>query len=225
MAAAAPELFKLASLLLQYPGDELVAAREELSGAVRALGRGRAAKHLREAWPARPDLDAEALRRDYVETFDFRRRNSLYLTYHSYGDRRERGMALISLKQRYEAAGLDLETEELPDFLPLMLEFAALSPEHGIEALIEHREALEVLRESLASDGAGVWEAPVGAVCAALPRMTRKQRARAERMLAEGAPEEQVGLEPFAPPEVMPPLSGEDEPRPVAAGARGEVAR
>lgn len=198
-----PELFKLCSLLLQYPDDELVASREQLVAAAGKLGRERASRLVREGCEQWAGTEPEALRTRYVETFDFRRRSSLYLTYHSYGDRRERGMALISLKQRYEAAGLVLESGELPDYLPLMLEFRALAPEAGAEALIEHREALEVLRDSLAAEGRP-WGLLVSAACEALPRMTRKQRQRAERMAAEGPPEEQVGLEPFAPPEVMP---------------------
>lgn len=217
---AAARLFKLSSLLLQYPDERLIAGRAELGRAVGELGRGRAERRLREGWQGWAAVEPEALRERYVETFDFRPANSLYLTYHSYGDRRERGMALIALKQRYEAAGLDLETAELPDYLPLMLEFAALAPDAGAEALIEHRESLEVLGESLAVEGS-LWAAPVAAVRAALPRMTRKQRARAERMVAEGPPDEQVGLEPFAPPEVMPPLAGEDEPLIVRGGIGG----
>jgi nitrate reductase delta subunit len=211
---APPELFKLCSLLLQYPSDQLLAARAELGEDAKRLGRGRAASLLREGWGRWATVEPEALRASYVETFDFRRQNSLYLTFHSYGDRRERGMAMIALKQRYEAAGLTLDGEELPDFLPLMLEFAALQPERGAEALIEHREALEVLREALQADRA-LWGPVVAAASAALPRITRKQRARAERMLAEGPPEESVGVEPFAPPEMMPPALSEDEPLPV----------
>lgn len=201
--APSPELFKLCSLLLQYPDEELLTGRDELMGAAEQLGRDRAVRLVREGCERWAAMEPEAARAAYVETFDFRRRNSLYLTYHSYGDRRERGMALVSLKQRYEAAGLTLESGELPDYLPLMLEFRALAPEAGSEALIEHREALEVLRDSLAREESP-WALFVSAVCEALPRMTRRQRQRAERMAAEGPPEEQVGLEPFAPPEVMP---------------------
>lgn len=215
-----PELFKLCSVLLQYPDDGLVAAREELVEAAGKLGRNRPSRLAREACERWAGMGPDELRVAYVETFDFRRRNSLYLTYHSYGDRRERGMALVSLKQRYEAAGLTLESSELPDYLPLMLEFRALVPEAGSEALIEHREALQVLRDSLASEGSP-WGLVVSAACAGLPRMTRKQRQRAERMAAEGPPEEQVGLEPFAPPEVMPaPVDG-----PPLVTSPGEVVR
>jgi nitrate reductase molybdenum cofactor assembly chaperone NarJ/NarW len=214
---AAPELFKLCSLLLQYPDDALLVAREELVAAAAGLGRGRAARLAREGVELWAAAEPDQLRSRYVETFDFERRNSLYLTYHSYGDRRERGMALIALKQRYEASGLELETDELPDYLPLMLEFRALEPVVGADALIEHREALEVLRGGL-EEADSPWARPLAAVCATLPRMTRRQREAAARMAVDGPPDEQVGLEPFAPPEVMPPIGGEGEALPVAGG-------
>ena len=207
----APEFFKLSSLLLQYPGDELLAARGELLAECGRLGRRRPAKLLREACERWVAVEPSDLRRSYVETFDFRRRSSLYLTFHSYGDRRERGSALIALKQRYDAAGFDLDGPELPDFLPLILEFCALAPEAGLEVLLEHRESLEVLRAEL-GERESLWAPIIAAICATLPSITRRQRARVERMAAEGPPTEQVGLEPYPAAEAMPP------PEPVAGG-------
>ena len=122
---------KLLSLLLQYPSDELLAARAALAGEAR----GAPVRRFVEWWCEREPAE---LRRSYVETFDFTRRNSLYLTYHVHGDRRQRGIALLRLKQRYAAAGLDLLDGELPDYLPVMLEFAAFAPEDiGLAALAE----------------------------------------------------------------------------------------
>jgi len=201
-----PALFKLCSLLLQYPDEPLIAGRGELLEAAADLGRRRSARLVREGCAALAAREPEGLRREYVETFDFRRRNSLYLTYHSYGDRRERGAALIALKQRYEGAGFELETGELPDYLPLMLEFRALAPEPGTEALVEHREALEVLRGNLA-DARSPWAPIVGSICEALPAITRRQRGRAAEMAAAGPPTESVGLEPYPPAEAMPPAA------------------
>ena len=61
--------------------------------------------------------DPTALAARYVETFDLRRRASLYLTYYAHGDTRERGMALLRLKKLYRAAGLPMDSAELPDHL------------------------------------------------------------------------------------------------------------
>lgn len=191
------EHLKLLSLLLQYPSDELLAARAELATA----GRGGPVARFLDWWVQEP---ARELQRSYVETFDFTRRNSLYLTYHVHGDRRQRGVALLRLKQRYAAAELDLLDGELPDYLPVMLEFAALAPpDVGLAALVEVRDAIELVRASLQESGSP-YSLLLDAVADLLPGLTGAQAARVRRLAADGPPSEQVGLEPFAPPEVMP---------------------
>jgi nitrate reductase delta subunit len=197
MGADPREQLKLLSLLLQYPSDELLGARAELA----AAGDGGPVRRFLEWWAR---ARARELQRSYVETFDFTRRNSLYMTYHVHGDRRQRGVALLRLKQRYAAAGLELLDGELPDYLPVMLEFAALAPSDvGLAALVEARDALELVRTSLHADGSP-YALLLDAVADLLPGLTGPQAARVRRLAAEGPPTEQVGLEPFAPPEVMP---------------------
>ncbi len=63
----------------------------------------------------------------YVETFDRGRANSLHLFEHVHGDSRDRGPAMIDLAQTYERAGLYLAPGELPDYLPVVLEFVSTS--------------------------------------------------------------------------------------------------
>ena len=188
---------KLVSLLLQYPDGDLLATRAELCDVAEELG---VAAAFARWWRDTPAPDLQAL---YVETFDFSRRSCLYLTYHTFGDRRQRGMALLALKQRYAAAGFDLDASELPDYLPVMLEFAVLAPEPGLEILARHRESIELVRSSLHTAGSP-WAALLEIVAHPLPGLTRAQLARVQRLAQEGPPEEEVGLEPFAPPEVMP---------------------
>jgi nitrate reductase delta subunit len=190
------ERLKLLSLLLQYPSDELLDSRAELA----AAADGPVARFT-DWWANEP---AGKLRRTYVETFDFTRRNSLDLTYHVHGDRRQRGVALLRLKQRYAAAGLELLDGELPDYLPVMLEFAALAPpDVGLAALADGRDAIELIRSSL-HDAESPYASILDEIAGVLPGLTRAQAARVRRLAAEGPPSEQVGLEPFAPPEVMP---------------------
>lgn len=199
---------KLISLLLQYPDGELLAARAELRGAAAELRAGAQADAIRSFVDWWAGIPADELQARYVETFDFTRRSSLYLTYHLHGDRRQRGMALLRLKEAYAAAGLEVGDEELPDYLPLVLEFAAIAPEPGLEIVHRHRESLELIRASL-NDDASPWARLLDAVVMPLPGMTRRQLARVRRLAEQGPPEEQVGLEPFAPPEVMPePVGG-----------------
>jgi nitrate reductase molybdenum cofactor assembly chaperone NarJ/NarW len=73
----------------------------------------------------------------------------------------------------------------------------------GIAALAESRDAIELVRSSLHEAGSP-YALLLDAVAAVLPRLTGAQAARVRRLAAEGPPSEQVGLEPFAPPEIMP---------------------
>jgi nitrate reductase molybdenum cofactor assembly chaperone len=76
------------------------------------------------------------LQENYTQIFDMNPRTSLNLTYHSLGDTEERGRALAQLDQVYFQAGYERTTKELPDYLPLMLEFLAQCPDpEGIDLL------------------------------------------------------------------------------------------
>jgi nitrate reductase delta subunit len=202
---SASATYKVCSLLLQYPDAELLAAREEIRAGVLALPPSDAAEALERflVWWSR--TDPGELARHYVETIDLHKRSGLYLTFYSDGDRRERGSALLRLKRLYRAAGLPLEgSTELPDYLPVMLEFAAAAPDgRGELVLREHRAALELVRASLRDLGSPYADV-VDAVCATLGTAPAADRARAAKLALGGPPQELVGLEPFAPPEVMP---------------------
>ena len=179
--------FRLLSPLLQYPDERLLAGRDELlsletdprvASFVAGLDR----------------VPLGELQSEYVATFDFDRRASLYLTYHTHGDRRQRGLELVRLKRRFAAAGLELADDELPDYLPALLEFASLAPE-GQEPLAELRPSLELVRGRLhqrESRYAPLFDVLVEA----LPPLTRAQEQRARRLAEEGPPAELVGLDP-----------------------------
>jgi nitrate reductase delta subunit len=196
--------FQLASLLLCYPDESLREAAAAVPGAEIGPGPERAARKLREfcTWyAARP---VGELQRHYVDAFDFAKQCSLHLTYHVHGDRRQRGMAMLKLKEAYRAAGAEPPSEELPDYLPLMLEFAAIAPDgRGRDLLEDHRVSLELVRAGL-----GRAESPyhpvLDAVVACLGRLSSRKLGRIRSLAASGPPAEEVGLEPFAPPEVMP---------------------
>jgi nitrate reductase delta subunit len=134
------------------------------------------------------------LAEDYVATFDHRKRCCLFLTYYAHGDTRNRGMALLELKQTYAAAGLTLSDEELPDHLSVVLEFASAMDDPGL--LIEHRSGLELLRLAL-HDAGSPWAGVLDSVAATLPPIPTHQRAAVTRLAAGGPPAERVGLEPF----------------------------
>ena len=178
----------LLSALLRYPDPELLGARDELWRA--AAGNSRIECFL--VWQR--DSSLESLQRAYVETFDFDRRATLYLTYHAYGDRRQRGLELVRLKRRYADAGFTLGSEELPDFLPVLLEFAALAPDEGEALLTEQRVPLELVRTRLHDEGSP-YAGLLDALVAELPKPKRKQLAAARRLAEEGPPTELVGLD------------------------------
>jgi nitrate reductase delta subunit len=191
--------YKLASILLQYPTRAVFDGLDELDAAARSgprAARGHMAAFL--AWlRATPPHEVA---QHYVETFDLRRRSALYLTYYRHGDTRRRGMALLAFKTAYRAAGLEPVQGggELPDYLPVVLDFAAVAP-GGEDLLRRHRADLELLRRALHEAGTP-YARVVDAVCAQLPRLGRRDLLRVRAAEQQGPPAEDVGLEPFAPP-------------------------
>lgn len=190
------------SLLISYPDDQLIGRLDLLHRVAAALDEPVGAPLRRFLGHAtRTPLPQLAV--DYVATFDHRKRCCLYLTYYAHGDTRKRGMALLALKQTYAAAGLHLTDDELPDHLAVLLEFAATHSASGQKLLIENRAGIELLRLAL-QDTHSPWADVLDSISATLPPLGGDQRQAVARLAAHGPPAEQVGLEPFAPPEYMP---------------------
>lgn len=109
---------------LQQHADELIEVLQaplELSSAERSA----VADFVKELG----DMDLLEAQSRYVETFDRGRKVSLYVFEHVYGESRDRGPAMIELKNAYAEHDLDIDTRELPDFLPVFLEFCAQLPD------------------------------------------------------------------------------------------------
>lgn len=202
MAAEPIQPLKLVSLLLQYPRPEIGEALAGLDLAEVGPASRRRRARLGAFLEWRRAQPIGELQRDYVERFELSKRCSLHLTYHVHGDSRQRGLALLRLRQAYAEAGWDGDPAELPDFLPLMLEFAALEPA-GMELLERHREAIELIAAALREERSPYAEL-FAAITDEMPGLSGRQVNRIRRLAAEGPPSEEVGLEPFAPPEVMP---------------------
>ncbi|MDD4868364.1 MAG: nitrate reductase molybdenum cofactor assembly chaperone [Mycobacterium sp.] len=189
-------VWQAASLLLAYPDDGFggrLDTVEELLAHVRGpagqlLGRTVAALRAREPMAAAMD---------YVATFDMRRRATMYLTYWTAGDTRNRGREMLAFASAYREAGVDPPRHEAPDHLPVVLEFAAtVDPAAGRRLLTEHRVPIDVLRDTLARADSP-YAHTVAAVCATLPVATDADVRRAERLAKAGPPAEAVGLQPF----------------------------
>jgi nitrate reductase delta subunit len=121
------ESCRAVACLLGYPDDTLRAALDEIEAVVMAesalsaearAGLQALIRQLRRG----ESFEVEAR---YVDTFDRGRATSLHLFEHVHGDSRDRGPAMVDLLQTYEQAGLYLAPGELPDYLPVALEFAA----------------------------------------------------------------------------------------------------
>lgn len=205
-------VWEVCSALLRYPDEELVAALPQIGAAARGLRipQGDAIAALCDRWSA---AELTELQSRYVDRFDLGRACSLYLSWHQYGDRRQRGMVLLKLKRRFAEHGLAPATPELPDWLPLLLEFAATAPDPvGRDLLTDWRAAIELIRRSLRERGEEhlvVFDA----LAETLGRSGTDVERLVERLLKDGPPDEEVGLNPFGPDsetwEQMPP-SGYD---------------
>lgn len=197
----AARVFGCAAVLLSYPDDSFASDVAEVTQAVAALPSGQARTELGSTTEWLADMTPLQAAAAYVDTFDLRRGTALHLTYYRHGDTRERGMALAALGDSFRACGYQLAPGELPDFLPALLELAACD-RAGAAILAEQRLGLDALAAALDKDGSR-YRPAVSAVIDALPSPSRADRDALERYRAQGPPSEQVGLEPFAPPEVL----------------------
>ena len=134
----AARTLRVLARLLGYPDaalrEQLPALREVLHGD-HALSAPRLAEldALLDSLIRQDPLDAEA---DYVQLFDSGRSTALHLFEHVHGDSRERGPAMIDLAQTYEKAGLYLAEGQMPDYLPVMLEFTSTQPPREARAFL-----------------------------------------------------------------------------------------
>ncbi|MBS1157269.1 MAG: respiratory nitrate reductase chaperone NarJ [Proteobacteria bacterium] len=136
-----PQFYRALSALLSYPEPGLLAARDEIDEAL-------------SAWLAlHPDL--QALRRfidehsliqlqeNYVATFDRNPAHSLHLFEHVHGESRDRGQAMVDLMEEYRRYGLEPDENELPDYVPLFLEFLGELPANEAKQMLG--EAIDIL--------------------------------------------------------------------------------
>ncbi len=138
-------ILKALSALLCYPTTELIEVLPELDALISAEHqldptRRAALGKLLEALRQSPLI---ASQQRYVELFDRGRSLSLHLFEHVHAESRDRGQAMVDLVQLYEAHGYELAARELPDYLPLLLEFLALIPAEA--ALPQLQDAAPVL--------------------------------------------------------------------------------
>ena len=126
---------KVLSLLLSYPEAEMLAALDEMANVIEQENLLLAAhkKSVLALIDTYRDVDLLDVQEAYVALFDRGRFLSLHIFEHVHGESRDRGQAMVNLLQMYEAHGFELSTHELPDYIPLFLEF--LSQQEQAEAV------------------------------------------------------------------------------------------
>ncbi|MEZ0365948.1 nitrate reductase molybdenum cofactor assembly chaperone [Mycobacterium sp. pUA109] len=189
-------IWQAASLLLAYPDEQRDERLDTVEGLLAHLD-GRPAELLRRTVSALRGTDLLTAATEYVETFDMRRRSTMYLTYWTAGDTRNRGRAMLVFASAYREAGVEPPKNEAPDHLPVVLEFAAtVNPDLGRRLLIDNRVPIDVVLGALTEAGSP-YAHVLAAVCETLPPVTDQQVRRARRLAESGPPAEAVGLEPF----------------------------
>ena len=187
-------IFQAAALLLGYPDENLLGRLDLIEEAAAEAG---VAERFAPTIAHLRSMPLMELQSWHVQEFDLSRRHALHLTYWTDGDTRRRGEVLAAVKQTYRDSGLLVDLDgELPDYLPMVLEFCANgAPEAGLGLLNTYRASLELLRLGLEGDKlphAGV----VAAICQTLGGPSPASRAEVQRLLG-GPPVETVGLEPY----------------------------
>lgn len=143
---------KALSALLSYPSEALQTAAPEIGVAIHAEGllSPRAQQGLEPLLDALWTQDVYALEETYVFLFDRSRSLSLNLFEHVHGESRDRGQAMVDLLETYRAGGFDLGGSELPDHLPVLLEFLSTQdPEQARAILADAGHIVLALAERL----------------------------------------------------------------------------
>ncbi|MBN8776539.1 nitrate reductase molybdenum cofactor assembly chaperone [Thiomonas arsenitoxydans] len=155
------------ALLLDYPSEAMQTHLADLASVLGALEpvQPAARESLRGLIEHMTAADLMDLQAEFVDTFDRGRSTSLNLFEQVHGDSRDRGQAMVDLLAQYQEVGLDLQAKELPDYLPVYLEYCSvLDPSAAREALEE--VALLVAHLTVALDRReSPWVAVTAAVC------------------------------------------------------------
>lgn len=145
-------VLKTASILLSYPTQEIHAALPELAEILECGNQAKQREVQLLASLARDVADGDIydIQERYVFLFDRTRTLSLHLFEHVHGESRDRGQAMVDLMAVYEENGLTIDEKELPDYLPMFLEFLATrSEEEAREMLTQTLHIISAIGERL----------------------------------------------------------------------------
>jgi nitrate reductase delta subunit len=143
---------RVLSRLLVYPNAENFSHFKELKQALVDDGflKPQTLKSLNRFIDELAGQDLMQAQENYVELFDRGRAHCLHLYEHVHGESRFRGQAMIDLSNRYAEKGLVIGVGELPDYLPVFLEFISIcDPEEGLETLSNAAPIIATIGEKL----------------------------------------------------------------------------
>ncbi len=150
--------FRVLSRLLTYPQAELLAHMGEMKEVIVEEGLLKKSK-LKNLFAFMDELEATNLmdaQETYVDLFDRGRSHCLHLFEHVHGESRFRGKAMIDLSERYRERGLQIDARELPDYLPLFLEFISICEvDEAQELLSQAAPVIATIGEKLKRRGSG----------------------------------------------------------------------
>lgn len=118
---------RILGVLLDYPQDEVISHSADMKTLLREE-QALAPDQLTPIFALLDELGATdllSLQEDYVACFDRGRSLSLHLFEHVHGESRDRGQAMVDLRETYHQAGLEMDARQLPDYLPVFIEFCA----------------------------------------------------------------------------------------------------
>lgn len=137
--------FKTLGLLLTYPEGSLYNASDEIAALLRdeAVLPEKSIKRIEAFLRDQKGKDLLEVQEDYVETFDRGRAHCLHVFEHIHGESRDRGQAMVDLSEAYASKGLYINNNELPDYLPLFMEYLSRCSFEEASSLLG--EAIDVI--------------------------------------------------------------------------------
>jgi len=172
--------FKLLGVLMSYPRTEWLGHLDECRSLLEEerLLPARALRAVLGFIDTLQACDLYRLQEDYVSTFDRGRAHALHLFEHIHGESRDRGQAMANLAEAYADKGLVIDRAELPDYLPLFLEFLSCCPTtEAVELLGEPVDVIAAIGARLKKKGS-----PYAALFEALVALSKATPAR-ERVM------------------------------------------
>lgn len=148
------QVYKIISILLEYPTKDLVEHWDEIKQLISELSNltDEDNKILCGFIQWASSLSLTRLQAEYVDNFDMTAENSLYLTYHLFDEQdRDRGPALIELTELYKSTGFEIGDGELPDYLPLILEYVStMNDQVSAQAFLQQTaQAADIIASNL----------------------------------------------------------------------------